>query len=352
MLVLFISFIDFGECKSGSSVRPQHMYDAFIRLGYQVKLLEGQQNRGKERRRKVREIAEWLKTNCPDFCYVEPPTGPFFQGADLLLLKKLSKMKVPVGLFYRDALWRFAKWWDVPPVKKFFLILAQKWDYHWFQKYCDILYFPSQSMADLFQHKHKEILPPAALPQVLPKTPPKGCVAYVGGVSRRYGTDILLEAMRIIREREKRDIRLLLVCREQTIETFAPKACQDPSIEVLHVSGREALREVYRRADAGLFPGRRDIYMDFAVPVKLYEYLGFGLPVVSTNCVESKKLCESLGFGVVTQDNPEDFAKGILKLYDEAGLLDTLRDNACQAAAGQTWIHRAKKVAEDLLSLP
>lgn len=346
--MLFISFIDFGENKSGSSVRPQQMYQAFIQLGYEVRLLQGQQNRGKERRKNVKAIMEWLKENRPAFCYVEPPTGPFFQYADLLLLKKLCKMKVPVGLFYRDALWRFAKWWDVPPVKKFFLTLAQRWNYRWFQKYCDILYFPSQSMARLFEHKHKELLPPAASPDFSLSQELHHCVTYVGGISRRYGTDILLEAMRIIREDKGRDIRLLLVCRENTIETFAPQAMADPSIEVLHVSGSGALKEVYRRADMGLFPGRRDIYMDFAVPVKLFEYIGYGLPVVTTDCVESKNLCEASGFGVCVSDTPEAFAQGILRLYDEPELMRTCRENAQKAAAEQTWQSRAQKVARDL----
>ena len=45
--VLYITFTDFGELSSGSSVRPFRMYNALVNLGYDVKLLEGQQNRRK-----------------------------------------------------------------------------------------------------------------------------------------------------------------------------------------------------------------------------------------------------------------------------------------------------------------
>ena len=51
--ILYITFVDFNEQKSGSSVRPKKMYDAFIRLGIKIKLLEGQQNRKYERWKRV-----------------------------------------------------------------------------------------------------------------------------------------------------------------------------------------------------------------------------------------------------------------------------------------------------------
>ena len=87
--VLYITFTDFGELSSGSSVRPFRMYNALVNLGLEVKLLEGQQNRRKERQAKVKEILDWLDNNKPDVCYVEPPSGPFFNQIDLSLLKKV-----------------------------------------------------------------------------------------------------------------------------------------------------------------------------------------------------------------------------------------------------------------------
>ena len=55
MTILYITFIDFGEFKSGSSVRPQKMYDAFRQLGHEVKLLEGQQTAGQSASRRQRK---------------------------------------------------------------------------------------------------------------------------------------------------------------------------------------------------------------------------------------------------------------------------------------------------------
>lgn len=118
--VLYITFTDFGELSSGSSVRPFRMYNAFVNLGLDVKLLEGQQNRRKERRLKVKKIIDWLDDNNPDICYVEPPSGPFFNQIDLKLLKKVHNMGIPIGLFYRDFYWKFPEWawFDTPLDRK------------------------------------------------------------------------------------------------------------------------------------------------------------------------------------------------------------------------------------------
>ena len=40
MRLLYITYIDFGESKSGSSVRPQKIYKAFLDAGHEVKLLQ------------------------------------------------------------------------------------------------------------------------------------------------------------------------------------------------------------------------------------------------------------------------------------------------------------------------
>ena len=40
MKLLYITYIDFGDFRSGSSVRPQMMYRAFKELGCEIKLLQ------------------------------------------------------------------------------------------------------------------------------------------------------------------------------------------------------------------------------------------------------------------------------------------------------------------------
>ena len=152
MKILYITYIDFdGSGKSGSSVRPQKMYEAFLNLGLDVKLLECQQNKFKERRKKVREILEWLDNNTPDICYIESPSGPIFNQIDLKLIKKVHNMGVPIGYFYRDAFWLFPEMQKkIKLIKRHLINFMNLRDLHVLENNCDIVYFPTNSAISLF----------------------------------------------------------------------------------------------------------------------------------------------------------------------------------------------------------
>ncbi|MDR3552183.1 MAG: glycosyl transferase family 1, partial [Clostridia bacterium] len=203
--LLLITFIDFGEMKSGSSVRPQRICEAFKKLGFEVNLLSGLQNRKRERWQRVFHKFLEIRRSLPDFCYVEPPSGPFFNFCDHLLLLYLKMKKVPIGLFYRDAYWKFADWWHIKGIKRFFLTLMHRFDLFIFRRTCSIVYFPTKSMAALFSLPHKGVLPPAGTDRVVPPHAPGRSALYVGGVSGFYGTDIMLGAFEILNERMHKD---------------------------------------------------------------------------------------------------------------------------------------------------
>jgi len=106
--VLYITYIDFGNMLSGSSVRPQKMYQAFIDCGFNIKLLSGStKNVDKKKRVKnINEIREWLKFNTPDFCYIESPTTHINFKEDRDLIKLIHNKGIKIGYFYRDALYK------------------------------------------------------------------------------------------------------------------------------------------------------------------------------------------------------------------------------------------------------
>lgn len=352
--MLLDTFIDFGVMKSGSSVRPQRICEAFRSLGYDVVLLSGLQNRKRERWGRIWKMYRQLRRNPPDFCYVEPPSGPFFNFCDHLLLIYLKFKKVPIGLFYRDAYWRFADWWDVrPPIKKYFLTQMQRFDLFVFRHVCRVVFFPTKSMADLFDLPHKSVLPPAGFDFITPAHPVARRALYIGGVSGFYGTDILLRAFEIVNETLHKEISLTVVCRENEMKSFFDAYQDRPWLTVAHASGDEALRPFYEAADAALYPSRKDRYMDFCMPVKLCEYLSRGLPVVTTNCNEAAKFVTDNGFGIAAEGTPEALAQGIVTLFETPGLLQRCRENAVAALrAKHLWTHRAQQAAREILGEP
>lgn len=350
MKLLYITFIDFGERSSGSGVRPHRMYEAFKAEGCDITLLECRQNRRRLRRQRVREVLGALSSGyLPEACYIEPPSGPFFNRIDLRLLKRLHRLGVPIGLFYRDAYWRFADWWGVTGLKRRMLVHMHRRDIRVFRRCCDMIYFPSESMRLLF---HKDFGKSALLPPGCVEPHPThdrlfGRAIYVGNVSDHYGTHLLLEAFeRLNADGAFRPLRL--VCRQREWEAFDSPLKTRPWLETLHASGDDALAPLYAESDVGILSLKRDIYMDFAMPVKLFEYLGYGLPVIATHCNEVAGFVRRYNCGLVCKDNAMDLAQSVERFYQSPREQEDLRAGAANAARDNLWTMRAKTVLRDL----
>jgi glycosyltransferase involved in cell wall biosynthesis len=256
---------------------------------------------------------------------------------------------VPTGLFYRDAYWKFADWWPVHGAKKFFLTMMHRFDMIIIKHCCKVVFFPTASMAELFKLKHKSLLPPAGTDQVIKEHEPTRNALYIGGVSKFYGTDIMLEAFKILNERQSSNIKLTVCCRESEMKDFFDDYKDKSWLKVVHLSGDFQLAPLYKDCDIALYPSRRDFYMDFCMPVKLFEYISRGIPVVATNCKETAHFVLRNGIGVVSQDNPEAFATAVSSLLGDLNQLRLCRKNSVEALRRRNlWEHRAQKAAREI----
>jgi glycosyltransferase involved in cell wall biosynthesis len=107
---------------------------------------------------------------------------------------------------------------------------------------------------------------------------------YTGTVVPRYGVDVAIRAMALLRERVP-EARLDVFGRGESVVELERLA------EALGVADRIAFhgfidrRDVPARiaaADIGLVPYRRDVFTDLVLPTKLFEYAAMGKPVVAT----------------------------------------------------------------------
>ncbi len=355
MLLLYITYIDFGSFQSGSSVRPQMMYEAFRSLGWEVKLLQTQQNKRAERRAAVQEVSRWLdEGNRPDFCYVESPSGPIFNLCDKILLRKIHKLGIKIGYFYRDAAFRFdevfIKGQKTP--KQHAIAALSELDVKFLERTADIVYLPTKTMMKYFQFPCMMALPPACTGSIETKAGHDACgrrCIYVGGVSKRYGTDILLGAFALLNDKEEDEYTLTLVCRESEAGYIPQQYRNKPWLHIVHASGKESLAPFYKAADLALYPIEKNAYNDFALSVKLLEYLEFGLPVVAVDCTETKRFIEQFGTGLVCKSDAADFAEKVRELLSDPQLYALCALNVQKAAeSGNLWTDRAKQIARDL----
>ena len=357
MLILYITYIDFDSQASGSGMRPQRMYRAFLEEGHQVKLLSCQQGTPKTRgprEKAVAEISRWLDTNRPDICYVESPVYPILWRSDRDLIRKIHRMGIPMGYFYRDFYRKFPKQFPHRPgfangVKDTVLDVLQRVTDRTLEN-MDIVYFPAQESFRLFDYRDMRALPPGGEDHLACSVPEERRCIYVGGVLNQYAGEMMLEAFALLNAGEER-WPLTLVCREKEWDRIPDRLKGADWLELHHASGEE-LVPLLSRAAAGLLIGKKDetySYFDYSYSIKLFEYLGYGLPVVYVHNSPMDRFVTENGMGIGVDCTPESFALGIRELFADRERWARFRENARNTlVSGNTWTHRVRQVVREL----
>ena len=353
--VLYITYRNFGDVSSGSGVRPFRIYNAFINLGFEVKLLEGQQNLFKERKKKVAEISKWLDNNTADFCYIELPTGPLFNRCDAQLIQKVHSKGIPIGIFYRDVYWKYPEWaWpEMNFLKKRTLIHMHKRDLKLFSKSCDCFYMPSKECLGLIPDKlfsHSDTLPPGCVIVEKARTEMTRRIFYVGATRQADGIDDALVALDEL-NREGNRIEFILITPKTELEYLQRKDLLSADwITVAEGSG-DALNQYYEICDLGIIPKKRHFYMDMAMSVKAFEFISHNLPVLTTDTPAMARFVTENKCGIVCRDNAKSIKEALLKYYSDENAFKEMKRSTYEAANNNTWEKRVEKIATDLMSL-
>jgi glycosyltransferase involved in cell wall biosynthesis len=150
-------------------------------------------------------------------------------------------------------------------------------------------------------------------------------------------------------------VELARLRRDWSFALVGPVGPGDPRADVstlaaepnVHLLGARAYRDlpaVLRAADAGLIPYARNALTASIFPMKVYEYLAAGLPVVAT------PLPALAGVGeVITAPD----AAGIARALEEALADDTAERRAerSRAAAAHSWDRRLEEIAAAIAAL-
>jgi glycosyltransferase involved in cell wall biosynthesis len=118
----------------------------------------------------------------------------------------------------------------------------------------------------------------------------------------------------------------------------------EPNIHLLGPRRYRELPDVLRAADAGLIPYARNTLTESIFPMKVYEYLAAGLPVVATPLPALADLAD-----VATARD----AEGLAELLDEA-LADRghgRRAERSRAAASHSWERRLEEITVEIEAL-
>ncbi|MBE6055078.1 MAG: glycosyltransferase family 4 protein [Clostridium sartagoforme] len=348
--ILYITFVDFSEQKSGSSVRPKKIYEAFKNKGINVKLLEGQQNRKLERWKRVIKYFKEIRKEKYDACYIEPPSGPIFNFCDHLLMLYISKIKkIPLGVFYRDAFWKLSEWYSKKGIKTKIIVLMHKFDWMIIKYVSKVIYFPSESFANYFEFKNKIILMPGSEIIDNLKDGEDNTFIYVGGIDGAYGSNLLLDSFKKAFEKNN-SLKLNLVCRGEN--DIIKRYKNEPWLN-LHIgkSGSSELKKIYdisKYSIMTLIPGS---YSNIAIPIKLFEYISYQKPIISTNCIEIEKIIKKYDIGIITNAEEYSLSEAILSMVTDSDAYSKYKINIInKVLKEELWENRVVLILNTLLN--
>ena len=171
---------------------------------------------------------------------------------------------------------------------------------------------------------------------------------YVGSATYDYGTYLTLDAFKIV-NREHVLAKLTYICpREQWERLGIDTDLYKPWLDVVHTSGDDTLKKYYENADIAILTAPRSFYRDFAVPIKIFEYISYLKPILVTNCTETARIVIENRCGWVVEDNAESVADQILALTGNTDEIYSIKKRMHSTREHNLWQTRALKVIDDL----
>jgi glycosyltransferase involved in cell wall biosynthesis len=160
-------------------------------------------------------------------------------------------------------------------------------------------------------------------------------LGYLGNISFVNDRNLLLESFRLLGERN-RNIHLILIGRSGIQDSDIDPDLR-PNIVKTGALSYEALQDYIAACDLMLLPLKNSIANRGRWPSKIGDYLAAGRPVVSCKVGDIAELFANQPIGLLTNDNPYDFAAGVLELLESRDINDMGRNARNVAETSLAW---------------
>jgi len=142
-------------------------------------------------------------------------------------------------------------------------------------------------------------------------------IAYVGGLARIRGTLELVDAMEHVPRRYQARLELAGVFQPEAMQGEASRRPGWKAVSYLGWLDRVGIAEVLGRARIGIVTLHPiTTYLD-AQPVKLYEYMAAGLPVIASDFPNWREVIDGVGCGLLVDPlDPRQIYDAIEWLFD------------------------------------
>lgn len=348
----------------GSALRPNRMLAAFRAIGYAVDEVTGY---SVERKRKIQEVKKKIAAGVKyDFVYSEsvnsptlmtdPDHIPRYPDLDFGFFRYCKKQGISIGLFYRDIHWQFPLYRQaVSKWKRAVLLPLFRYDLWMYRKVLDILYVPSEEMGQLLSGCNTISLPPGGVlhPESLER---RGKRTYEAGTLKVFYVGNVTGGVYDLRKfckavQQTPGVELTICCPEdswlQAQEKYESSLCE--RIHVIHRKSHE-LQPFFEEADIFTCCLETNEYVRIAMPIKVFEATGYGVPILITNGVAAAKVIRDENRGWCADYTVESIQKILQELLENPEKINEAADHTILAAPNHTWASRAQQVARELTS--
>ena len=190
-----------------------------------------------------------------------------------------------------------------------------------------IIVYPNTVRKDFYNNKKVD--------KVLEKQYSKNFViTYVGNTSKRRGLLTVIESLKIIRKTIPK-IKLLIIGKssfDDALKSEIRKHGVENLVDFIGWVKENEIPNYLSISKLGLSPLHRNIHHDTTYANKIFQYISFGCPVVSSDVIAQSELVKKYNIGVVFEDrNVMDLTKKIIQLYNEKDLFEKFRANCTES---------------------
>ncbi len=199
------------------------------------------------------------------------------------------------------------------------------------------------------------LLPNATDPNHFEATPLASdpCIGYLGGIAPGRGIELLVSAVELLQSTYS-GAKLNIGTNDlnQVEASLAAKIQRKRFVTLLRGIDYKAAPEFLKRVRICVIPHLRSPYMDFIVPIKLFDYMAAARPVLATDCTEQAKVLQETGAGLTCATNSEAVAASLERLLGTPGLCATLATAGRKATEERhNWAARVRLLGDRLAGL-
>jgi len=179
-------------------------------------------------------------------------------------------------------------------------------------------------------------------------------IGFVGSFAPWQGLEVLIEAAKQVKEQGYSQIRYILVGDGEQESILREKVQEYKLEQEILFTGRVAYEEVvnYMNAFDVCYLCKEGLSFGFS-PIKLYEYLACGRPVIASRIDGVKEVIEEGECGYLFEaGDAEELAKRIIQSYQERETLQEMGLRGRRLVEGKySWRAIAERVAEVLIEI-